>query len=68
MFMGEYQHTIDEKGRMTLPVKFRDLLGSLFVATKGFDKCVYIWPNADWQEFEEKLKRLGGEGDDNGKQ
>ncbi|MCX7970319.1 MAG: division/cell wall cluster transcriptional repressor MraZ [Negativicutes bacterium] len=58
MFIGEYQHSIDDKGRLTLPNKFRALLGPTFVVTKGFDRCVYVWRLTDWQEFEQKLKGL----------
>lgn len=58
MFMGEYQHTIDAKGRLIVPSKFRDLLGEHFVVTKGLDSCLFIYPPAEWSAFEEKLKQL----------
>ncbi|TCT16847.1 MraZ protein [Natranaerovirga pectinivora] len=58
MFMGEYKHTIDEKGRLIVPSKFRDMLGDTFVVTKGLDNCLFIYPEQEWQAFEEKLKNL----------
>ena len=56
--MGEYQHTIDIKGRMIVPAKFREELGSQFVVTRGLDKCLLIYPMEEWNEVEEKLKKL----------
>ena len=58
MFMGEYSHTIDAKGRLIIPAKFRDELGEDFVLTKGLDGCLSIYPNNEWKDFEEKLKAL----------
>ncbi|MFW6015447.1 MAG: division/cell wall cluster transcriptional repressor MraZ [bacterium] len=58
MFMGEYRHSIDEKGRLIIPAKFRDLLGEHFVVTKGLDNCLFIYPEEEWQAFEQKLKSL----------
>lgn len=58
MFMGQYEHTIDTKGRTIIPVKYRDELGETFVATRGLDGCLYLYPAADWQEFVDKLKSL----------
>ena len=55
MFMGEYSHTIDAKGRMIIPAKFREELGKEFVLTKGLDGCLSIYPNNEWKAFEEKL-------------
>jgi MraZ protein len=56
MFLGEYQHTIDAKGRVSLPAKFReDLAGKLFV-TKGFEGgCLYVYPAADYERLLESL-------------
>lgn len=56
--MGEYQHTLDDKGRMIVPVKFRDGLGSSFVMTRGLDKCLFVYPMAEWEILESKLKSL----------
>ena len=58
MFMGEYSHSIDAKGRLIIPSKFRELLGDEFVLTKGLDGCLSIYPMDEWQAFEEKLKAL----------
>lgn len=58
MFMGEYNHTIDAKGRLIVPVKFREILGDNFIVTKGFDGCLFVYPNDEWTRFEEKLKGL----------
>ena len=58
MFMGEYNHTIDAKGRLIIPSKFREALGDVFVVTKGLDGCLFVYDNAEWNVFEEKLKSL----------
>ena len=58
MFMGEYNHTIDAKGRLIVPSKFRESLGETFVVTKGLDGCLFVYGNDEWSVFEEKLKSL----------
>ena len=58
MFMGEYNHTIDAKGRLIVPSKFRETLGDTFVVTKGLDGCLFVYDNQEWNAFEEKLKSL----------
>lgn len=58
MFMGEYYHTIDPKGRLIIPTKFRELLGEKFVMTKGLDGCLSIYPQKEWEIFEGKLSAL----------
>ena len=58
MFMGEYNHTVDEKGRLIIPSKLRDGLGSEFVITKGLDGCLFAYENTEWKAFEEKLQGL----------
>ena len=58
MFMGEYGHTIDAKGRIIVPVKFRESLGDNFIITKGLDNCLFVYTNEEWQRFEEKLNTL----------
>ncbi|WP_334072070.1 MULTISPECIES: division/cell wall cluster transcriptional repressor MraZ [Paenibacillus] len=58
MFMGEFQHSIDEKGRIIIPAKFRDLLGTSFVVTRGLDQCLFVYPQQEWEVLEQKLKAL----------
>ena len=58
MFMGEYQHSIDAKGRIIVPAKFREELGESFVVTRGLDKCLFAYPMSEWKVLEEKLKKL----------
>ena len=58
MFLGEYQHNIDPKGRLIIPSKFRELLGEQFVITKGLDGCLFVYPMEGWHELEDKLKSL----------
>lgn len=58
MFMGEYQHNIDTKGRIIIPAKFREELGQTFVVTKGLDKCLVIYTMEEWKNFEEKMKKF----------
>jgi MraZ protein len=58
MFMGEYRHTIDDKGRIIIPAKFRDELGKTFVVTRGLDNCLFAYPSPEWQQLEQKLKTL----------
>lgn len=56
--MGEFLHTIDNKGRLILPAKFREELGDTFVITKGLDNCLFIYSKAEWAVIEEKVKKL----------
>jgi MraZ protein len=58
MFIGEYQHAVDNKNRMIIPSKFRDSLGEGFVLTKGLDGCLYAYTMEEWKVLEEKLKKL----------
>lgn len=58
MFMGEYNHTVDTKGRLIIPSKFREVLGDKFVITKGMDGCLFVYDYAEWSVFEEKLRAL----------
>ncbi len=58
MLKGEFSHTIDEKGRLIIPAKFRDDLGTHFVITRGMDSCLYVFPEEEWQAFEEQLTAL----------
>ena len=58
MLKGEYSHNIDPKGRLIIPAKFRDDLGENFVITKGMENCLYVYPENEWNAFEEKLNAL----------
>ena len=58
MFHGTYRNSIDSKNRMIIPSKFRELLGEEFVMTKGLDGCLSIYPQEEWESFEEKLRAL----------
>lgn len=58
MFMGRYNHTIDPKGRLSIPSKYREKLGEEFVVSKGMDGCLFVYANDDWKAFEEKLTSL----------
>ena len=58
MFMGEYHHNIDNKGRLIIPAKFREELGDEFVITRGLDQCLFGYSMEEWSQIEEKLKTL----------
>jgi MraZ protein len=60
MFMGEYNHSIDGKGRIIIPSKFRETLGDEFVVTQGLDGCLFVYPNDEWMNFVNQLKSLPG--------
>lgn len=58
MFDGEYYHTIDAKGRLILPARFREELGDSFIVTRGLDGCLFVYTNSEWEALQEKLKAL----------
>jgi len=58
LFLGEFQHTVDQKGRLAIPAKFRDELADGAVVTRGFDKCLVIYPRNEWEALAEKVSRL----------
>lgn len=58
MFMGEYRHNVDTKGRLIIPAKFREGLGDTFVLTRGLDRCLFGYPMNEWRLIEEKIKAL----------
>jgi len=58
MFIGEYRHTIDSKKRLALPVKFRKELGIKMTITRGFENCLIIYPQKQWQVVSDKLGQL----------
>lgn len=58
MFMGEYSHSVDAKGRLIVPAKFREQLGDQFVVTKGVDGCLYLYSQEEWKRIEEKFREM----------
>lgn len=58
MFKGEYNHTVDTKGRLIVPAKFREMLGDTFVVTKGLDGCLFVYPNEEWTNIENKFREI----------
>lgn len=58
MFLGEYQHSLDIKARLIVPARFREELGVRFVATKGLDNCIFIYPFDEWKIIEGKIRSL----------
>lgn len=58
MLIGEYNHNIDTKGRLIIPSKFREELGDNFIITKGFDNCLFVFPEKEWKAFGDKLAAL----------
>lgn len=58
MFIGEYHHTMDEKGRIIIPARFRDSLGSNFIITRGIEKCLFVYSIDDWNKICDKLNSL----------
>lgn len=58
MFIGEYQHTIDEKGRLAVPTKFRAAFAEGAVITRGLDNCLFVYPMSQWKELAGKLSSL----------
>ena len=58
MFMGEYQHALDAKGRLIIPAKFREELGEGAIITRGLDNCLFLFPQEEWAVLEGKLKTL----------
>ncbi|MFQ5875382.1 MAG: division/cell wall cluster transcriptional repressor MraZ [Dehalococcoidia bacterium] len=58
MFSGEFEHTIDEKGRLTIPAKFRAELADGVFITRGLDGCLFVYPIAEWKALAKKLVKL----------
>ena len=58
MFIGEYHHTIDDKGRIIIPAKFRDELGSEFIITRGIENCLFVYSIDSWNKITNKLNSL----------
>jgi len=58
MFIGEYNHNLDDKGRVAVPAKFRALLKGGAVVTRGLDNCLFLYTKKEWQELAMKLAKL----------
>lgn len=58
MFIGEYKHSIDDKGRLAVPKKFREALGDAPVITRGLDACLFLYTREEWEKIAEKLSTL----------
>lgn len=58
MFMGEYHHSIDAKGRLIVPTKLRDDLGENFIVTRGLEGCLFVYPKNEWDKIINKYKEL----------
>lgn len=58
MFLGEYEHSIDDKGRLTIPARFRDELEGGVVITRGLDGCLWAFSRSEWEALAEKISRL----------
>ncbi len=57
MFTGEYQHSLDGKGRVIIPSRLREGMGDCFVITRGLDHCIFVYPSSEWVRLEQKLKK-----------
>ena len=58
MLIGEYEHSLDAKGRLIMPAKLRTDMGEKFIITKGLDGCLFVFSQIEWSNFESKLKEL----------
>lgn len=58
MFIGEYNHSVDAKNRISIPSKFREELDGKFIMTKGLDGCLYVYTMNEWKKLEQKLSSL----------
>ena len=58
MFLGEFQHSLDAKGRLTLPAKFRDALADGLVITKGMENCLFVFSRSEWPSLQDKVQSL----------
>lgn len=59
MFLGEYEYTVDDKGRLAIPAKFREELGEGVIITRGFDKCLYGFPRPFWETLATQVTSVG---------
>lgn len=58
MFLGEYEHSIDQKGRIAIPARLRETFGEGLVLSRGFEKCIVVYPMLEWNKLAEKLASL----------
>lgn len=58
MLIGEYEHSLDTKGRLIMPAKLRETIGEKFIVTKGLDGCLFAFSLTEWANFEQKLRTL----------
>lgn len=58
MFLGEFEHALDERGRIAIPAKFRPGLTDGLVVTRGLDRCLFIWPMSAWRDIAERFNQL----------
>ena len=58
MFLGEFEHSLDDKGRLAIPARFRPELGNGVVVTRGIDRCLFVWPPPEWQIISDRLGQM----------
>lgn len=58
MFLGEFEHALDDRGRVAIPAKWRGQLGDGLVVTRGLDRCLFVWPMDEWHGISQKLTQL----------
>ncbi|MBI5405140.1 MAG: division/cell wall cluster transcriptional repressor MraZ [Candidatus Kerfeldbacteria bacterium] len=58
MFIGEYHHAVDDKGRIAVPVKFREDIGRSVVVTRGLDACLFVYTQTEWKDLADRLAKL----------
>lgn len=58
VLIGEYQHTIDDKGRIAVPSRLREDLGERFIVTRGLENCLFVFPMSEWELVRERLRSL----------
>ena len=58
MFLGEFGHTLDDRGRLSIPARYRPELANGLVVTRGLDRCLFVWPMDEWRPIAEKLSQL----------
>jgi MraZ protein len=64
MFLGEYEHNMDDKGRLAVPARFREALGDGLIVTRGFERCLMGFPRERWEQLSQQVSALSlGQGD-----